>query len=83
MSRGGAGRRVAPVGWAQLEARYTIRWRRGDPVAHVLGAQQIGEHGMAGVVDTIPVPPTGWTDLAEIHQVGRRWLGQRRNRQTA
>ncbi len=53
-----------------LESRYTIRWRRGDPVAYVLGAQRIGDHGMADVVDTIPVSPTGWTDLAEIRQGG-------------
>lgn len=78
MSRGGAAPKVAPVGWAQLEGRYTIRWRRGDPVAYVLDARQIGDHGRAGVVGTIPVSPTGWTDLAEVRQVGRRWRGQHR-----
>ncbi len=83
MSRGGAVPRVAPVGWVQLEGRYTIRWRRGDPVAYVLGAQQVGDHGMVGVVDTIPVSPSGWTDLAEIRQVGQRWRGQHRNQQSA
>lgn len=83
MSRGGAAPRVAPVGWVQLEGRYTIRWRRGDPVAYVLGAQQVGDHGMAGVVDTIPVSPSGWTDLAEVRHVGQRWRGQHRNQQSA
>ncbi len=83
MSRGGAAPRATPVGWVQLEGRYVIRWRRGDPVAYVLGARQIGDHGMAGVVDTIPVPPTGWTDLAEIRQIGERWRGRNRNQQSA
>jgi hypothetical protein len=79
----GAVPRVALIGWVRLEGRYTIRWRRGDTVAYVLGAQQIGDHGMAGVVDTIPVSPTGWTDLAEVRHVGQRWRGQHRNQQSA
>jgi len=66
--------RSAPVGWVRLSGGYTIRWRRGDPVAHVLRDQQLDDYGMAGVVDTIAVPPTGWTDLAEIRQLGQRWL---------
>ena len=82
-TRGGAASRVALVGWVQLEGRYTIRWQRGDPVAYVLGAQQIDGHRMAGVVNTIPVSPSGWTDLAEIRHVGQRWRGQHRNQQTA
>ncbi len=82
-SRGGAAPKVAPVGWVYLEGRYTIRWRRGDPVAYVLGAQQMGDHGMAGVLDTIPVSPSGWTDLAEVQLVGQRWLPRQRNQQSA
>ena len=54
MSRGGAAPKAAPVGWVHLEGRYTIRWRRGDPVVYVLGAGQMGDHGMAGVLDTKP-----------------------------
>jgi hypothetical protein len=66
MSRGGARPSTAPVGWVYLEGRYTIRWRRGDPVAYVLGGGQMGDHGMAGVLDTIPVSPSAWTDLAQV-----------------
>lgn len=77
MSTGGATPKQTPVGWVFLEAGYTIRWRRGDPVAVVLAGEQMGNHGMAGVLDRIPVPPSGWTDLAEIRQLGQRWLRQR------
>ncbi len=83
MSRGGATHSAAPVGWMHLESRYTIRWRRGDPVAYVLGAQQMDDHGMAGVLDTIPVSPSGWTDLAEVCLVGQRWLHRQRTQQSA
>lgn len=57
---------------------FTIRWRRGEPVAYVLDGQRIGDHTTtAGVLDTIPVTPTGWTDLAEIRMLGQRWIRQR------
>jgi hypothetical protein len=56
----------------------TIRWRRRDPVAYVLHGHRIGDHTTsAGVLDTIRVAPTGWTDLAEIRLLGQRWLRQR------
>jgi hypothetical protein len=83
MSRGGAAPRAAPVGWVYLEGGYTIRWRRGDPAAHVLPGKQMDDHGMAGVLESTPVSPSGWTDLAEIRQVGQRWRGQRRNQRSA
>jgi hypothetical protein len=83
MSHGGATSKTAPVGWVHVGGGYTVRWRRGDPVAHVLGGERTGDHGMAGVVDTIPVSPAGWTDLAEIRQIGQRWRRQRRNQQGA
>jgi hypothetical protein len=54
----------------------TIRWRRGDVVAHILSGQHVGNHGMAEVLDTISVSPSGWTDLAEIRLLGQRWLRQ-------
>ncbi len=80
MRRGGAAPTTAVVGWVFLDRRrhdgYTIRWRRGDTVAHVLSGQQVGNHGMAEVLDTIPVPPSGWTDFAEIRLLGQRWLRQ-------
>jgi hypothetical protein len=80
MSRhqGGATSSASPVGWVFLDRRredgFTIRWRRGDRVAYVLDGQRIGNHGMAGVLDTIPVLPAGWTDLAEIRLLGQRWV---------
>jgi hypothetical protein len=83
MNRGGAMPKTAPVGWVHLPEGYTIRWRRGDPVAHVLRGQRTEHHGMAGVVDSIAVSPSGWTDLAEIRQTGQRWLRQHYNQQSA
>lgn len=71
------------MGWVFLEAGYTIRWRRGEPVAFVLSGQQTENHGTAGAVDTIPVPPSGWTDLAEIRQLGERWLRRWRTQRGA
>ena len=62
-----------------LEAGFTIRWRRGDPVAYVFQGQQLDNHATAGVLDTIAVPSAGWTDLAQIRQVGQRWLQRRRS----
>ncbi|HET9254017.1 MAG TPA: hypothetical protein VFO16_02300 [Pseudonocardiaceae bacterium] len=43
-------------------------------MAYVLSGQRVGDHGMNEVLDTIPVPPSGWTDLAEIRQLGHRWV---------
>jgi hypothetical protein len=81
-SPGGATPTTALVGWVFLERHrhegFTIRWRRGEPVAYVLHGQRIGDNTTAaGVLDTIPVAPTGWTDLAKIRQLGQRWLRQR------
>lgn len=75
--------KIAPVGWVLLPEGYTIRWRRGDRVAHALRGDQMDNHGMAGVVDTIPVPPSGWTDLVQVRQVGQRWLRQQREQRGA
>ncbi len=81
-SQGRATPRAAPVGWVFLDRHpsegVTIRWRRGEPVAYVLHGQRIGDDTTTtGVLDTIPVTPTGWTDLAEIRLLGQRWLRQR------
>lgn len=78
MSPGGATPRQAPVGWVFLEAGYTIRWRRGDPVAVVFAGEQLDNHGTAGVLDRIPVSPSGWVDVAEVRHLGQRWVRQRR-----
>ncbi len=80
MTRGGAAPTTAAVSWVFLDRHrhdgYTIRWRRGDVVAYVLSGRQVGNHGMAEVLDTIPVSPSGWTDLAEVCLTGQRWLRQ-------
>jgi hypothetical protein len=79
MSRrpGGATPRASPVGWVFLDRHgkdgITVRWRRGDRVAYVLDGRRVGDHGMADILGTIPVAPTGWTDLAEIRSLGQRW----------
>lgn len=78
MTGGGSPPRFALAGWVYLESGYTIRWRRGDPVAYVFRGQQMDNHGKAGALETIAVPPAGWTDLAEIRHVGLRWLQRRR-----
>ncbi len=76
-SRGRATPGTSLVGWVFLNRYraegFTIRWRRGDQVAYVLSGQRVGDHGMADVLGTIPVPPAGWTDLAEIRRLGQRW----------
>jgi hypothetical protein len=80
-SRGGSVPQTAPVGWVFLDRHrhdgYTIRWRRGDAVAYVLSGQQVGSHGMADVLATISVSPSGWTDLAEVRLTGQQWLRRR------
>ncbi len=70
MTGTGATPRFALTGWVFLDAGYTIRWQRGDPVAFVFRGQQMDNQGKAGVLTTIAVPPSGWTDLGEIRQVG-------------
>ncbi len=78
IKRGGRVPKRNPVGWTFLDHHhrdgYTIRWRRGDTVAYVLAGHQLGNHSMAEVLDTIPVPKKGWTALAEIRALGTRWL---------
>jgi hypothetical protein len=80
MTKGGTVHTTAPVGWVFLDRHrhdgYIIRWRRGDPVAYVLVGKKLGDHGMADVLDTIPVLPDGWTDLAEVRLLGQRWVRQ-------
>ena len=81
MSQGGATPKIAPVGWVFLDRHradgFTIRWRRGEPVAYVLEGKWLGDHSATATLGTIPVTPTGWTDLAEVRLVGERWLRAR------
>lgn len=62
-----------------LTEGYTIRWRRGDPVAYVFADRQAADGDPTlGAIDTIPVSKTGWTDAVEVRAVGTRWLRERR-----
>ena len=76
----GASTHAAPMGWVHLRGGahnpegYTIRWRRGDPVAYVLAGRQLSSHALNDVVTTVEVPPRGWVDVAEIRSHGQRWL---------
>ena len=42
-------------------------------MAYVLSGEKLGDHGMSDVLGTVPVLPVGWTDLAEVRQLGRQW----------
>ncbi len=46
-------------------------------MAYVLSGHRLGDRGMAEVLGTIPVLPTGWTDLAELRTLGQRWMRAR------
>jgi len=62
----------------QHDDGFTIRWRRGEPVAYVLAGQRLGDHTTTdGVLDTIPVTSKGWTDFTDIRMLGQRWMQQR------
>lgn len=79
--RGGFTPSTAPTGWVFIDRHrasgFTIRWRRGEGLAYVLSGQRLGDHGMTEVLDTIPVLPVGWTDLAELRTLGQRWMRAR------
>jgi len=67
-----------PVMRVCLAERYTVRWRRGDTVAYVFAEREAAEgDGTVGVIATIPVSKTGWTDVAEVRAVATRWLRER------
>lgn len=78
MSKGGVTPSTPVVGWMffrrHRQEGFTLRWRRGDRVAYVLNGKNLSDYSMANVLDTIPVVPTGWTDLNDIRKLGQRWL---------
>jgi hypothetical protein len=47
-------------------------------VAYVLNGRR-DDHGMHDLLDTIPVLPAGWTDQAEVRQLGERWMRMSRS----
>lgn len=69
--------KAAPVGWVFINqyrsGGITIRWRRGDPIAYVLPGHRLGDHSTTGVLGTIPVHPTGWSDHTQIRDLAHRW----------
>ena len=81
MSGGGAARKTPPTGWVFVgcprDGGVTVRWRRGDRVAYLLQGNQVGSWTSGGLLGTIPVPLTGWTDLAEIRVTGEKWVRSR------
>ena len=70
MNRGGTPPTNRPTGWVYLTSNCTIRWQRGDREAYILPGKESGSWSMEGLLDKIPVSPTGWTDLAEIKLLG-------------
>lgn len=80
MNQKRASPKAAPVGWVFIDRYHrdgiTIRWRRGDPVAYILPGQRLGDHATAGVLATIAVPPTGWSDHNQIRHLAQRWQQQ-------
>lgn len=82
MSRVEPYRRQRRSAWVFLDRYcadgFTILWCRDESVAYVLKGKRIGDHATVAVVlATIPMSPTGWTDLAKIRLVGGRWVRQR------
>lgn len=68
-------KRIQPVIWIHLPGGYTVRWRRGDAVAHVFADRQAGDSDDThGTIDAIPVPKTGWTDITDVRLIATRWL---------
>ncbi|MGH3984282.1 MAG: hypothetical protein ACRDST_16760 [Pseudonocardiaceae bacterium] len=64
------GSRAAPVGWVQLRGGFTIRWRRGDPVSYVLGAQQMADAIQADVIIAHTVQAGGHLIKSGEHPLG-------------
>ena len=85
MSRGGAMPAFHPTAWVYLPSGdCTIRWQRGDKVAYVFEGKQLDTYPdaclKAEVLDTIPVSPKGWADLAHVRRLGEAWVKGRRQR---
>lgn len=67
--------RTKLVAWVYLDAGYTLRWRRGDRRAYVFrGRQIVNAESDVDAIDTVPVPTSGWVDLAHVRQVAHAWL---------
>ncbi len=86
MSRGRAMPMATPTAWVYLPlGDCTIRWQRGDNVAYIFEGKQLETYPdeplrVDILVDTIPVSPKGWTDLAHVRLVGESWVKAKRRR---
>ncbi len=76
MSRGGAMPMASPIAWAYLRSgNCTIRWQRGNKVAHIFEGKQLEAEPLnVDVLATIPVSSKGWTDLAHVRLTGENWV---------
>ena len=71
-------------GLACVTAR-DFRWQRGDNVAYILEGKQLEIYPdkplrAEVLLDTIPVLPQGWADLAHVRRTGENWVKARRQR---
>ena len=85
MSHGAAAPAYRPTAWAYLvSGDCTIHWQRGDKVAYIFEGKQLeaypDETLRVSVLDTIPVSPKGWTDLAHVRLIGENWVKVKRKR---
>ncbi len=74
-----------PTAWIYLASvDCTIRWQRGDTVAYIFAGEQLSTYPdealRVTILDTIPVPSTGWTDIAQVRLVGENWIKAKRKR---
>ena len=84
-STGGVVPAYHPTIWVYLASGdCTIRWQRGDSVAYVFAGEELktypDEALRITVLDTIPVPSTGWTDIAQVRLVADSWIKGKRKR---
>ncbi len=85
MNRDGAIPMNNPTAWVYLPSGdCTIRWQRGDKVAYIFDGKQLDTYPdqplRVEILDTIPVLPKGWTDLAHVKRTGENWVKARRQR---
>jgi len=85
MSRGRDAPAYRPTAWAYLPSGdCTIRWQRGDNVAYIFEGKQLEAYSdkplKVEVLDTIPVLPKGWTDIAHVRRIGENWVRAKRQR---
>lgn len=80
MNQGGTRPKHQPTAWVYLTNAWvyltndcTIRWQRGDHHAYLFKGNKLGSWSTDGLLATLPVSRTGWTDLAEVKLTGEKW----------